>query len=114
MSGGEKAIYSDGESTTRETNSMYQLQDDWLGGCSNGDNIPDPYEPPNRVAIFMAETRAALCLTTIPAVTSSSTAAVAVGASGSARPPAQVLTELMEAFGDFDGDGDNHGYTRIP
>ena len=114
MPGGKTAIYSDGELSTGETNSMYQQQDGRLGGCSDGDSIPDPYEPPNRVAIFMAETRAALCLTTIAAVTSSSTAAVAVGASGSARPPAQVLTELLEAFGDFDGDGDNHGYSRIP
>ena len=45
---------TDGESTTGETDSMYQLQDDRLGGCSDGDRIPDPYEPPNRVAIFMA------------------------------------------------------------
>ena len=54
VSFGETTIYSDGESSTGETNSMYQLQDGRLGGCSDGDSIPDPYEPPNRVAIFMA------------------------------------------------------------
>ena len=32
VSGGEAAIYSDGESSTGETNSMYQLQDGRLGG----------------------------------------------------------------------------------
>ena len=56
VSGGETTIYSDGESSTGETNSMYQLQDGRLGGYPDGDSILDPYEPPNRVAIFMAGT----------------------------------------------------------
>ena len=43
VSGGEMAIYSDGESSTDETESLYQLQDGRLGGCSDGDIIPDPY-----------------------------------------------------------------------
>ena len=54
MSGGEMTIYSDCESTTGGTTSLYQLQDGRLGGCFDGDSITDPYEPPNRVAIFMA------------------------------------------------------------
>ena len=95
MSGGETAIYSDGELSTGETNSMYQLQDGRLGGCSDGDSIPDPYEP-NRVAIFMAQP--ALGSTTIAAMTSSSTDAAMAGASGTAHLPAQVLTELLEAL----------------
>ena len=88
VSGGETAIYSDGESSTGETDSLYQLQDGGLGGCSDGDSIPDPYEPPNRVAIFMAGTQPILNSTTATAMTSSSTAAAMAGAGGSARPPA--------------------------
>src|SRR5215216_7382455 len=57
VSGGETTIYSGGESSTGETNSMYQVQDGRLGGYSDGDSIPDPYEPLNRVAIFMAGTQ---------------------------------------------------------
>ena len=60
VSGGETTIYSDDESSTGETNSMYQLQDGWLGGCSDGDNISDPRERPNRVPIFMAGTQPVL------------------------------------------------------
>ena len=53
VSDGETAIYSDGESSFGETESLYQLQDCRIGGCSDGDNISGPLEPPNRVAIFM-------------------------------------------------------------
>ena len=81
VSGGETAIYSDDESSTGETSSMYHLQDGGLGGYSNGNSIPDPYEPPNRVAIFMAGTQPVLNSSTVAAMTSDSTAA----ASGSAR-----------------------------
>ena len=98
MSGGETAIYSDGESSTGETDSKYQLQDGRLGGCSDGDSISDPYEPTNRVTIFLAGTQPALGSTTAAAMTSSSTAAAVAGASGTARPPAQALTELLEAL----------------
>ena len=55
-SGGETVIYSGDESSTGETESLYQLPDGRIGGCSNGDSIPNPYEPLNRVAIFMAGT----------------------------------------------------------
>ena len=74
VSGGETVVYSDDESSTDETNTLYQLQDGRLGGCSDGDSIPDPYEPPNRVAIFMADTQPVLGSTTAVAMTSSSMA----------------------------------------
>ena len=59
-SGGETVVYSDDESSTGETKSLYQLQDGRIGGCSDGDSIPDPFELPSRVAIFMAGTQQAL------------------------------------------------------
>ena len=55
-SGGEIVIYFDDESSTGETESLYQLQDGRLGGYSDGDSIPDPFDPPSRVTIFMAGT----------------------------------------------------------
>ena len=98
MSGGETTIYSDDESSTGETNSMYQLQDGWLGGCSDGDSIPDPCEPPNRVAIFMAGTLPVLGSIAAAAITSSAAVVMAAGASGSACSSAQVLTDLLDAL----------------
>ena len=98
MSGGETAIYSDGDSSTGETTSLYQLQDGRHRGCSNGDSIPDPRESLNRVAIFMAGTQPVLGSTAATAMTSSAAAVTAAGASRSARPPAQVLTDLLEAL----------------
>ena len=53
-SGGETAVYSDGESSMGETDSLYQLQDGGLGGYSDCNSIPDPFEPPNIVGIFTA------------------------------------------------------------
>ena len=53
-SGEETAARSDDESSTEETDSLYQLQDGRLRGCSAGDSIQDPFEPPSRVGIFMA------------------------------------------------------------
>ena len=93
LSGSEMTIYSDGKSSMGETNSMYQLQDRRLGGCSDGDSILGPHERPNRVAIFMAGTQPVLGSTAAAAMTSS-----AAGAGGSPRPPAQVLTDLWEAL----------------
>ena len=55
-SGGETVVYSGDESSTGETESLYQLQDGRFGGYSDGDSIPDPFDPPSRVAIFMAGT----------------------------------------------------------
>ena len=103
VSGGETAIYSDGGSSTGDTNSNYQLQDGRLGGCSDGDSILDPYELPNRVAIFMAGTQSSLDSTTAAAMTSNSTAAATAGASNSTCLLAQVLTELLEALATFMG-----------
>ena len=93
-SGDETVVYSDGESSTGETDSLYQLSDDRLGGCSDGDSIPDHCEPPNRVAIFMAGTQ--------PVQHSSTTAelvfgsAAAAWAGGPECPLAQALTDLMD------------------
>ena len=96
VSGGETTVYSDGESSTCETNSMYQLQDGRLGGCSDGDSIPDPYEPPNWVAMFMAGTQPMQHSLTVAELISGSTAATAAGARGPEGPPAQVLTDLLD------------------
>ena len=74
-SGGETTIYSNGESSTGKTDSMYQLQHGRLGGYSDGDSISDPYEPPNRVAIFMAGTQPGQNSTTAAAMISGSAAA---------------------------------------
>ena len=46
-SGSETVIYSGDESSTGETESLYQLQDGRIGGCSDGDSIPDPSDLPN-------------------------------------------------------------------
>ena len=98
MSGSETTIYSDGESSTGETTSLYQLQDGRLGGCSDGDSILDPYEPPNRVAIFMAGTQLGLNSSTAAAMVSRSVVATAAGAGGPARLPAQVLFDLLDTL----------------
>ena len=70
VSSGDTTIYSGDESSTSKTNSIYQLQDGGFGGCSDGDSIPDPYEPPNRVAIFMGSTLRVLGSTTTATMTS--------------------------------------------
>src|SRR4051812_5468109 len=97
-SGGETVVYSGGESSTGETESLYQLQDGRIGGCSDGDSIPDPSDLPNRVGIFMAGTQAALHSSTAAAMVSRSAVATAAGAGGSVRPSAQVLSDLFDAL----------------
>ena len=89
----ETTIYSDGESSTGETDSLYQLQDGGLGGCSDGSSIPDLLEPPIRVGIFMAGTQPIQDSTTAAAIISGSAAA---RAGGPVRSPAQVLMDLMD------------------
>ena len=96
VSNGETVIYLDGESSTGETESLYQLQDGRLGGCSDGDSIPDPLEPPNWVAIFMAGTQPVQHSSTAATLISGLVAATAAGAGGPVRPPAQVLTDLLD------------------
>jgi hypothetical protein len=98
VSGGETAIYLGDESTTGETESIYQLQDGGLGGYSDGGSILDPYEPPSRAAIFMAGTQPMMNSSTAAAMTSDSTTAATAEASGSARPPAQALSELLDSL----------------
>ena len=96
--GGETIVYSNDESSTRETESLYQLQDGRLGGCSDGDSIPDPFDPPSRVAIFMAGIQPAQHSSTAAAMISGSAAATPAGAGGPVRPPAQVLSDLFDAL----------------
>ena len=81
----ETGVYSDGESSTGETESLYQVHDGVFEGYSDGTSIPEFLEPPNRVGIFMAGTQPTL---------QNSTAAASgpvAGAGSSARRPAQVL-----------------------
>ena len=74
------------------------MQDGRIEGCSDGDSIPDPFDLPNRVAIFMAGTQPVLHSSTAAAMISGSTAAIAAGAGGPVRPPGQVLSELFDAL----------------
>ena len=53
-SGDEAAAGSDGESAADESNSLYQLQDGGLMSYSDGNSIPDLFEPPSQVGVFMA------------------------------------------------------------
>ena len=85
MSGGETVVYSGDESSNGETNSMYQVHDDRLGGCSDGDSISDPYEPPNWVVIFMAGIQPVQNSSTAVAMISGSTTATAAGVGGSSN-----------------------------
>ena len=97
-SGGETVVYSGNKSSTGETESLYQLQDGRIGGCSDGDSIPDPFDPPNRVAMFMARTQPALHSSTAAAMVSGSVAVIAARAGGPVRPSAQVLSDLFDAL----------------
>ena len=56
VSEGETTVYSDGESSTGETESLYQIHDGVFEGYSNGNSIPDLLEPPSRVTMYMAGT----------------------------------------------------------
>ena len=76
---------------------MYQVQDGRLGDCSDGDSIPDPYESPNRVAILMAGTQPVQNSLATATMISGLATAAAARAGGPVRPPAQVLSELLEA-----------------
>ena len=84
MSEGDTAVYSDGESSIRKTESVYQIHDGMPEGYSDGNSIPDLPEAPSRVAIYMAGTQ--------PVLQSSSTAAMTTGSAAaagtSARRPA--------------------------
>ena len=91
--GGETVVLSDGDSSAGSTDSLYQVQDGVLGGCSDGPSIPDPYEPPRWAGVFMAGTQPGQNSTTAAAIMSWSGA---VGAGGPVRPPAQILMDLMD------------------
>ena len=72
---------------------MYQLRDGRSEGESDGDSIPDPFDPPNRVAVFMAGSQSTPQSTVIGA-----TAEAGAGGSGQALSPADVLSTLVEEF----------------
>ena len=95
---GATTVCSGDDSSTGETESLYQLQDGWIESCSDGNSIPDPSDLPNRVGIFMTRTQAALHSSTAVAAISGSAAATAARAGGPVRPPAQVLSELFDAL----------------
>ena len=82
---GETAVLSDGDSSARSTDLLYQVQDGVLGGCSDGISIPDPCEPPRWARVFMAGTQPSSNSTATTAVTSGLGAA---GAGGPVRPSA--------------------------
>ena len=94
----ETVVYSGDESSTGETESLYRMQDDQVRGCSDGDSIPDPFDLPNRVAIFMAGMQPALHSSTTATMVSGPAAVTAAGAGGPVRPPAQVLSDLFDAL----------------
>ena len=71
---------------------MYQLQDGMLEGCSDGSSIPDTFEPLNRAGVFMAGTQPGQNSTAAAATTTGSAAA---RTGDPARPPAQILMDLM-------------------
>ena len=90
---GETAVLLDGDSSAGSTDSLYQVQDSVLGGCSDGISIPDPCEPPRWAGVFMAGTQPGSNSTAAAAITSGLGAA---GAGSPVRPPAQVLIDLMD------------------
>ena len=94
VSEGETAVYSDGESSTGETESLYQIHDGVFEGYSDGNSIPDLLEPPSRVAVFMAGTQPTL--QSWSNATMNTGSAAATGAP--ARRPAQILSGLMDAW----------------
>lgn len=79
-SDGETVVCSDDESSGK-TESLYQLQDGWISGGSEGNSIPDSPDLPNRAAIFMAGTQSAPHSLAATAILSGSTTATPAGGS---------------------------------
>ena len=79
VSEGETVAYSDSESSTGETESLYQIQDGVFEGYSDGTSIPEFLDTPNHVGIFMAGTLPTLQNSTVAA------SGPVAGAGGSAR-----------------------------
>ena len=82
---GETAVLSDGDSSASSIDSLYQVQDSVLGGCSDGISIPDPDEPPRWAGNFMAGTRPGSNSTAAATITSG------LGAAGAGGPCAHRL-----------------------
>ena len=97
MSDGETMVCSDDESS-RETESLYQLQDGRIDGGFEGNSIPDSPDLPNRAAIFMAGTQSVPHSSAAATILSGSTTATLAGAGSSTPPPAQVLSDLFDAL----------------
>ena len=93
MEGGETAVCFETTSSTGDTDYLYQLQDGMLRGCSDGSSIPDPLEPSNLVGVFMEGTQPGQNST---AATAAVTGSAATESRDLARPPAQVLMDLMD------------------
>ena len=85
---GETIVCFDDESSTGETESLYQLQDGRISGGSDGNSIPESLDLPSRVAVFMAGTQPAHHSSTAAAMLSGSATAMPPGAGGSAPPSA--------------------------
>ena len=90
VSGGKTIVHSDDESSTEETESLYQLQDGRISGSSNGNSVSDHLDLPNWVTVFMASTQPAQHSSTTAAMFSGSATTTPAGAGGSLPPPAQV------------------------
>lgn len=90
---GEPAVLSDGDLSAGSTDSLYQVQDGVLGGCSDGSTISDPSESPNWAGVFMAGTQPGQNSMASAAITSGLGAA---GAGGPMRSAAQVLMDHMD------------------
>ena len=93
VDGSEMAICSNATSSIGETDSLYQLQDGMLGGCSDGSSIPEPLEPPNWAGVFMVGKQPGQNST---AATATATWSAAARSGDPARPSAQVLMDLMD------------------
>ena len=94
---GEIVVCSDDESSG-ETESLYQLQDGRISGGSEGNNIPNFPDLPNRAAIFMAGTQSAPHSSPATSILSGPTTVTPAGVGSSAPPPAQVLSDLFDAL----------------
>jgi hypothetical protein len=53
MSGGDTLVYSDGESSVGDTESILPLFDEKLGGYSDDEVFPESYEPTRLAAVYM-------------------------------------------------------------
>ena len=103
MFGGDTLIYSDGESSVGETESILPVYDGRLGGYSNDETAPANHEPIHRTIVYMAGTTSGLKSMAVGAMMGTSTSAPAPNLAGSVKPPAQVLSESVVLLVSFIG-----------